>query len=122
MSKILIIDDEKGICEEFRDILQDDGHEVEIAHNGPDGLKKIDEKDFNLVFLDVLMPRMEGNEVFARIKKSKNVPVVIMSGFLPQNKEKDILALGAVACLRKPLNLERVRKIISEVEAENKPS
>lgn len=117
MSKILIIDDEKGICEEFRDILQDDGHEVEVAHNGPDGLQLVGVKDFDLIFLDVLMPRMEGNEVFARIRKIKNVPVAIMSGFLPANKEKDILALGAVACLRKPLNLERVRKIIEQVNA-----
>ena len=117
MPKILIIDDEKGICEEFKEILEEEGHQVTVAHNGPDGLKLIQSNEFDLIFLDVLMPRMEGNEVFARIKEMKNIPVVIMSGFLPANKEKDILALGAVACLRKPLNLDRVRKIIQEVHA-----
>lgn len=116
MSRILIVDDEKGICEEFRDILQEDGHVVEVAHNGIDGLKIIEQKDFDLIFLDVLMPRMEGREVFERLKKIKDIPVVIMSGFLPANKEKDILALGAIACLKKPLNLEKVRKIIEDIQ------
>lgn len=117
MAKILIVDDEQGVCDEFRDILQDDGHQVEIAHNGMDGLRKIEQNDFDLVFLDVLMPRMDGSEVFERIKKVKQVPVAIMSGFLPANKEKDILKLGAVACLRKPLNLKEVLKIVEETTA-----
>lgn len=115
MARILIVDDEKVICDEFSDILQDEGHEVDIAHNGIDGLKKIEAQDFDLVFLDVLMPRMEGREVFERIKKIKEIPVVIMSGFLPASKERDILALGAVACLRKPLNLDKVKSIIEDI-------
>jgi len=115
MPKILIIDDEKGICEEFRDILQEDGHQVDVAQSGPEGIKKVEENDYDLVFLDVLMPRMEGREVFENIKKMKNTPVAIMSGFLPPNKEKDILRLGAVACLKKPLNLYQVRDIVQDV-------
>ena len=109
MARILIVDDEKVICDEFSDILQDEGHDVDVAHNGPDGLEKIKVEDYDLVFLDVLMPRMEGREVFERIKKIKEIPVAIMSGFLPASKEQDILSLGAVACLRKPLNLEKVK-------------
>ncbi len=115
MSKVLIVDDEQSICEEFRDILQEDGHEVELAHNGPDGIQKVQEQDFDLIFLDVLMPRMEGREVFEKIKQIKSIPVVIMSGFLPANKEKDILSLGAIACLRKPLDLTKVKDILAEV-------
>ncbi len=117
MAKILIIDDEKGLCEEFRDILQDEGHVVDTAHNGPDGLKKVEENDFDLVFLDVLMPRMDGTEVFARLKKIKSVPVVIMSGFLPPGKGRQILELGALAVMRKPLDLKQVQKIVHEVDA-----
>ena len=68
-----------------------------------------------MIFLDVLMPRMEGREVFERIKKITKVPVAIMSGYLPPNKEKDILALGAVACFRKPLDLARIRSLIKSL-------
>ncbi len=116
MAKILIVDDEKQICEEFRDILQEDGHEVEIALNGLEGIKKIEEGPYDLVFLDVLMPRMEGREAFEKIKKIRDVPVAIMSGYIPPNKEKEVLALGAVACLRKPLDLGRIRTLIGSLK------
>lgn len=116
MAKILIVDDEKEICEEFKDILQEEGHDVDVALNGADGLQKIEQITFDLVFLDVLMPRMEGREVFERIKRICNVPVAIMSGYIPPNKEKEVLALGAIACLKKPLDLARVRSIISSLK------
>lgn len=115
MAKILIIDDEKGICEEFKDILEDDGHEVDSANNGPEGIEKASQQQFDLIFLDVLMPKMEGREVLERIKKVSQVPVAIMSGYIPDNKEKEVLALGAVACLKKPLDLGKVKKLITSV-------
>lgn len=116
MAKILIVDDEKQICDEFKDILQEEGHEVEIALNGLAGIEKVQQTAFDLVFLDVLMPRMEGREVFEKMKKISNVPVAIMSGYIPPNKEKEVLALGAVACLKKPLDLGRVRSLIESLK------
>lgn len=116
MAKILIVDDEKGICDEFRDILMDDQHEVDAVTSGADGLIKVKENRYDLVFLDVLMPRMEGREVFEKMKAICKVPVAIMSGYIPQNKEQEILALGAVACLRKPLDLRKVRELIASLE------
>ena len=113
MAKILIVDDEKMICEEFCDILSDEGHEVDMATSGVEALEKFEEKVFDLVFLDVLMPRMEGREVFEGMKKiHPTVPIVIMSGYLPFNREADILSMGAMTCLRKPLELDRVRDVI----------
>lgn len=116
MIKILIIDDEPMICEEFRDILEDEGHEVDTANGGLEALDKIQNKEYDLVFLDVLMPKMEGREVFERIKKLSKVSVAIMSGYIPQNKEREVLASGAVACFRKPLDLEKVRSLVKSVE------
>ncbi|MFZ5802614.1 MAG: response regulator [Candidatus Omnitrophota bacterium] len=116
--KILIVDDEKSICEEFRDILHDEGHDVQIALNGMEALEKVGREEFEVVFLDVLMPRMEGREVFEKIHAiNKKVQVVIMSGFLPPNKERDILDLGALACLRKPLDLNQVRTLLKSVQS-----
>ena len=115
MSKILIVDDEKLICEEFKDILQEEGHEVEVAYNGLEALTKVEAQPFDLVFLDVLMPKMEGREVFDRIQKIRKTAVAIMSGYLPPNKEKEILSLGAVACFRKPLELSRIKSLIKSI-------
>lgn len=116
MARILIIDDETGVCEEFGSILKDEGHEVDTALNGEEGLKKLQEQNFDLIFLDVLMPRMEGSEALNRIKKVSQTPVVIMSGYLPPHKEKEIIRAGALACLKKPLDLPRVFELIEKAQ------
>ena len=120
MIKILVVDDEPHICQEFKEILEEEGHEVETALNGRDGLQKVKEKNYDLVFLDVLMPRMEGREVFEEIKKVSKVPVAIMSGYLTENKEKEVISLGAAACFRKPLDLNRVRSLIDSIKDKKK--
>ena len=115
MARILVVDDEKLICEEFREILQEDGHEVDVAASGMDALSKVKAGKYDLIFLDVLMPHMEGREAFENIKKISSVPVAIMSGYIPQHKEKEILALGAVACFKKPLDLKHVKTLIDKI-------
>ena len=118
MIKILVVDDEPLICEEFRDILQDEGHEVDAVMNGLDAIQKVQEKEYDLVFLDVLMPKMEGREVFEQLKKLSKVPVAIMSGYIPPNKEREILASGAAAVFKKPLDLDRVRSLVNSIESQ----
>ncbi len=115
MAKILIVDDEIGICEEFRDVLMEEDHDVDYATNGEEALRKVQDQRFDLIFLDVLMPRMEGREIFERIKRISNVPVAIISGYIPPNKERDILALGAVACFKKPLDLKKVKELVESL-------
>ncbi len=116
MLKILVVDDEAMICEEFKDILQDEGHEVDTVLNGMEAIRKVGETQYDLVFLDVLMPKMEGREVFEQIKKLSKVPVAIMSGYIPANKEREILASGAAAVFKKPLDLERVRGLVNSIQ------
>ncbi len=114
MAKILIIDDEVGVCEEFSGILREEEHEVDTALNGEEGLTKLAEKSYDLIFLDVLMPRMEGREALERIRQISKTPVVIMSGYLPAHKEKEIIQAGALACLKKPLELRQVYELIEK--------
>lgn len=116
MAKVLIVDDEQEICREFQKVLEDENHQVDIAFDGPSALQKVKAQPFDIVFLDVLMPKMEGREVFEEIKKIKEVPVAIMSGYIPPHKEREILSLGAVACLRKPLDLKRVKSLMDSIE------
>ena len=122
MAKILIVDDEKMICEGFRDLLQEDNHEVDMAFGGEEAVEKVKKTQYDLVFLDVLMPRMEGREAFEKIKTISSAPVAIMSGYIPENKAKEVLALGAVACLKKPLDLRKVRELIVAVTTKNPAS
>jgi len=118
MAKILIVDDEIGICEEFREVLREDNHEVDFATSGEEALRKVKQGPFDLVFLDVLMPRMEGREVLEEIRKMSRVPVAIISGYLPPHKEKNIMALGAVACFKKPLELKKIKELVELIESQ----
>ena len=120
MAKILIIDDEKGVCEEFGGLLREEGHEVQTALNGEEGLRELEGQSYDLIFLDVLMPRMEGREALERIKKITQTPVVVMSGYLPAHKEKEVIRAGALACLKKPLDLKEVYGLIEKALNEKK--
>lgn len=111
----MIVDDEKMICEEFRETLEQEGFEVDWAVSGKEGLQKIQSNRYSLVFLDSAMPVMDGKKVLERIRHFSQVPVALISGFLPESKEKDILRMGAMVCLRKPLDLDRVKSVIRTV-------
>lgn len=104
------------ICEEFRETLEQEGYQVDCALNGSDGIQKIHTNQYNLVFLDSSMPLMDGKKVLERIRRFSPVPVALITGFMPESKEKEILHLGAMVCLRKPLNLDRVKSLIHTVE------
>ena len=60
------------------------------------------------------MPRMEGREALDKIKEVCTTPVVIMSGYLPSHKEREILKAGAFASLKKPLDLKQVFTLIEK--------
>ncbi len=118
MAKVLIVDDEVELCEEFSRLLSDEAHEVDIAENGFVALEKFSKSAYDVVFLDVLMPRMEGREVLEAIRQKSKTPVAIISAYLSPDKEKEALRLGAVACFRKPFDMKAVRKLISQVTAQ----
>ena len=116
MAKLLIVDDEKMICQEFCETLTDLGHEVDYALSGDEALRKIDKKPYQLVFLDLSMPRMNGADVFKRIRATHQVPVTFMAGFMSPATEKEVLSLGALRCLRKPVHLSEIIEMIDKLD------
>ena len=113
--KLLMVDDEKEICEEFLETLGQEGYEVDVAMSGKDGLQKARQNRYDLILLDESMPGMEGNKVFEYLREFSKVPVVFCSGFLTPAKERKVMAMGAVKCLRKPLDLEQVKSFLRTV-------
>ena len=69
MAKLLIIDDERGIRNTLREILADEGHEVDVAENGKQGLEMAQAKAYDLIFSDIKMPEMDGLEFLMKLKK-----------------------------------------------------
>ncbi|MCJ7772263.1 MAG: response regulator [Desulfobacterales bacterium] len=82
MCHILVIDDEKHILEMIEMALTKFGHDVETATDGEEGIRKFDEKRFDLVITDIKMPRLDGNGVLQYIRNSKRraTPVIGISG------------------------------------------
>ena len=116
MAKLLIIDDERGIRNTLREILADEGHEVDVAENGKQGLEMAQAKAYDLIFSDIKMPEMDGLEFLAKLKNDENdandangeCPVVMISGHGDVETAVQALKMGAYDFLLKPLDLNRI--------------
>jgi DNA-binding NtrC family response regulator len=111
MAKLLIIDDERGIRNTLREILADEGYEVEVAENGKQGLEMAQAKAYDLIFSDIKMPEMDGMEVLATLKSGDepaDCPVVMITGHGDVETAVQALKAGAYDFLVKPLDLNRI--------------
>lgn len=121
MAKLLIIDDERGIRNTLREILADEGHEVDVAENGKQGLEMAQAKAYDLIFSDIKMPEMDGIEVLKALKgeptpslpegkelESAETPIVMITGHGDVETAVQALKAGAYDFLLKPLDLNRI--------------
>lgn len=117
MARLLIIDDEKMICQEFCETMNEMGHQTDFALSGDEALRKIESTPYQLVFLDLSMPRMNGADVYKKILEVRRVPVTFMTGFMSPATEKEMMSMGALRCLRKPVDLSEVVHLIDRVDS-----
>jgi DNA-binding NtrC family response regulator len=109
MAHILIIDDERPIRASLREILEYEGHTIEEAEDGVDGVIAAQKKQFDVVFCDIKMPKMDGIDVLDMFKK-KNIlsPVIMISGHGTVETAVQSLKKGAFDFIQKPLDLNRI--------------
>jgi len=122
MAAILVIDDDERIRSVFKRYLEANGHKVDCAADGRQGLRRIDEQAPDLVVTDIMMPEADGLEVVMGLRnRGSGVPVIAISGgmhampldFLPIAKK-----LGARKVLYKPIELDILLAAVSEVLAD----
>ncbi|GFZ91457.1 DNA-binding response regulator [Paenibacillus marchantiophytorum] len=104
MSRILIIEDEQSIAELERDYLEISGYVVDIENSGDKGLQRALTNDYDLIILDLMLPKVDGFEICRRIRSEKDIPIVMVSA-----KKEDIdkirgLGLGADDYIIKPFS------------------
>ncbi|MCQ2166190.1 MAG: sigma-54 dependent transcriptional regulator [Bacteroidales bacterium] len=105
---ILIIDDERSVRGSLGEILRDEGYEVEVAENGPEGLEKADKQHFDVIFCDIKMPQMDGTEVLDKLVESgTDSAIVMISGHGDIETAVDCIKKGAFDFIPKPLDLNR---------------
>ncbi len=107
--RILVIDDEAGIRDSMRMILEYEGYDCLLAATGPEGLAMAERETPDLVFLDIKMPAMDGIEVLERLKaRSDAPPVVMISGHATVSTAVEATRKGAFDFIEKPLASDRV--------------
>ena len=107
--KILVIDDEAGIRSSLKGILEDENYLVKTADTGEKGLNLLKGDNFGLIFLDILLPEMNGIEVLENIKNTEdNAQVIIITAHGSIDMAVKATKLGAFDFLEKPLTLEKV--------------
>ncbi|MFH1359696.1 MAG: response regulator [Candidatus Omnitrophota bacterium] len=116
--KILVVDDKKVIGDLFDYTLGYRGHEITVVDNVQKTLEAIKKEKYDIVFLDIVIPDTDGVEIFKKIKEvAPDLPIVMMSGYSVEERRKEAIEMGAVACLVKPFEMEEVRRIIKGVLA-----
>ena len=118
--KILVVDDEKSIRYSMKEILQDEGYEVELAEDGPSALELAGKERYDVIFCDIKMPGMEGTEVLDRlVADGVDSPVIMISGHGDIGTAVDCIKKGAFDFIQKPLDLNRILITIKNATDKN---
>ncbi len=113
-AKILVIDDDETICSLFKDTLEELGHMITTVNESSKGLELVENRDYDLVFLDLKMPGMDGVELFKRIRVVKpNLPVTVITGYPDSDLMMSALTYGPLGVMSKPF---RGSEILSAVD------
>ena len=100
--KILIIDDERSIRNSLKEILSDEGYDVDVAEDGVQGCAMVDKEKYSVIFCDIKMPEMDGLEVLDRLNEmGVESAVVMISGHGDINTAVECIKKGA---LDKPMH------------------
>ena len=117
---ILIADNEQGFRDLFPFTLEPLGYEVVVVSDGQEALDQVRQRSFDLVILDVHMPRMDGLESLTRIRELRPAQrVLIMSGSYDpdQTFESRATEAGAMSCLSKPVALDEILQAVEQALA-----
>lgn len=107
--KILIIDDERSIRNSLKEILADEGYEVDVAENGQQGCEMVEKEKYDVIFCDIKMPVMDGVETLAKLNSMGiDSAVVMISGHADVDTAVDCIKKGAFDFIQKPLDLNRI--------------
>ena len=107
--KILIVDDERAIRNSLKEILGDEGYEVDVAEDGAKALEMTDKEKYNVIFCDIKMPGMDGTEVLDRlVADGIDSAVVMISGHGDIDTAVECIKKGAFDFIQKPLDLNRI--------------
>ncbi|MBV4420154.1 response regulator transcription factor [Clostridium tyrobutyricum] len=117
--EILIIEDEKKMSMFIQMELDHEGYATDVEYNGRDGLKKIQNKNYNLVLLDIMLPELNGIEVCRRVRQFSKVPIIMITAKDDVTDKVMGLDIGADDYLTKPFAIEELLARIRVIRRNN---
>lgn len=113
--KVLVVDDEKLIVKGIRFSLEQDGMEVTCAYDGEEALRLAHETEFDIILLDIMLPKMSGTEVCQQIREFSGVPIVMLTAKSDDMDKIMGLEYGADDYITKPFNILEVKARIKAI-------
>lgn len=121
MNRILLVDDDLELTQLLTEILTLEGFQVTVAEDGEEGLQRLAEQRFNLVLLDVMMPKLNGFAMLTQLRKTHDTPVLMLTARGDSQDRVNGLEAGADDYLAKPFDdrelLARVRAILRRTQS-----
>lgn len=114
MNKIAIIEDDIDICNMIAKFLENNKYIVHYALNGAEGIELCKSLVPDLIILDIMLPKLNGNDVLQRLRKFTNAPVIVVSAKTMVQTKIDLLKLGADDYMTKPFDLH---ELLARIEA-----
>ena len=115
--KILVIDDEAEFTDVIRMRLEPNGYSVIVAHSGKSGLEMAKKENPDLIFLDLVMPEMNGLMVLSKLKQNPytaTIPVVMLTAKIETEYTLDAKSLGAADYLSKPVKMQELQDALGK--------
>ena len=106
--KVLVVDDEKLIVKGIKFSLEQDEMEVDCAYDGEEALNKLRENEYDIVLLDLMLPKIGGYEVCQQLREFSQVPVIMLTSKAEVEHKLEGLKSGADAYIAKPFNMEEL--------------
>lgn len=123
--KILVVDDEKNILDVVKAYLEKDGLDVVTAMDGESAMSMLNSETFHLVVLDLMLPKLTGEEVCRRIRASSSIPIIMLTAKADEEERIEGISIGADDYLTKPFSARelvvRVRALLRRCYREQAP-
>ncbi len=115
-ANILVVDDNISLCKTMSSILKHNGYAVTTAVDGLEAIDRVRERPFDITFMDIKMPRMDGVEAHRRIKQIRpDSAIIMMTAYSDEDLLEQAMQEGAYAVLYKPLEVKEVLMIVDEI-------
>lgn len=118
-NRVLVVDDEKMIVKGLKFSLEQDGMEVECAYDGEEALEKAKSEEFDIILLDIMLPKLDGMEVCQMIREFSNVPIIMLTAKGDDMDKILGLEYGADDYITKPFNILEVKARIKAILRRN---